>query len=63
MNLKENKEILIEASHLSVNFPVKKTMFFEKQKYIQEVTDVSLRIYKGETFGLVGESLHLPIRH
>ena len=53
---KENKEILIEAAHLSVNFPVKKTMFFEKQKYLQAVTDVSLRIYKGETFGLVGES-------
>ncbi len=55
-NGEKNREILLEASHLSVNFPVKKTMFFEKQKYLQAVTDVSLRIYKGETFGLVGES-------
>lgn len=50
------QEILLETFDLSVNFPVKKTAFFEKQKYLQAVTDVSIRIYKGETFGLVGES-------
>ena len=50
------KQILLETSHLSVNFPVKKTAFFEKQKYLQAVTDISIQIYKGETFGLVGES-------
>lgn len=50
------KEILLETSHLSVNFPVKKALPFEKTKYVQAVTDVSIRIHKGETFGLVGES-------
>lgn len=50
------KEILLETQNLSVNFPVKKATFFSKPKYLQAVTDVSLQIYKGETFGLVGES-------
>ena len=50
------KEILLETSHLSVDYPVKKTSIFEKQRYLQAVTDVSIQIYKGETFGLVGES-------
>ena len=51
-----HQEILLETSNLSVNFPVKKEVPFSKQKYLQAVTDVSIRIYKGETFGLVGES-------
>lgn len=54
--MENNREIMVEASNLSINFPVKKEMPFSKPKYLQAVTDVSLRIYKGETFGLVGES-------
>lgn len=50
------KEILLETSHLSVNFPVNKALPFQKTKYVQALTDVSIQIYKGETFGLVGES-------
>ncbi len=57
MKVMENKkEILVEASQLSVNFPVKKDLPFSKRKYLQAVTDVSIKIYRGETFGLVGES-------
>lgn len=52
----QEKELLLETKELSINFPVKKEMPFQKQKYLQAVTDVSLKIYKGETFGLVGES-------
>lgn len=48
--------ILVEASELSIHFPVKKEMPFSKTKYLQAVTDVSIKIHKGETFGLVGES-------
>lgn len=54
--MNREKEVMIEASGLSVHFPMKKETFFEKTKYLQAVTDVSLKIYKGETFGLVGES-------
>ena len=50
------RERLIEASGLCINFPVKKETLFEKKRYLQAVTDVSIQIRRGETFGLVGES-------
>lgn len=49
-------EVLIEAAGLSVDFPVKGGLPFAKKRYLQAVTDVSIKIHKGETFGLVGES-------
>ncbi len=51
-----DKEILLQTKHLSVHFPLKKETLFQKRKCVQAVSDVSLTIYKGETFGLVGES-------
>lgn len=50
------EEILLKTSGLSVNFPVKKAFPFGKKEYVQAVTDVSIEMKKGETFGLVGES-------
>ncbi|MFA7106740.1 MAG: oligopeptide/dipeptide ABC transporter ATP-binding protein [Candidatus Izemoplasmatales bacterium] len=50
------KKPLIKLENLNVNFPVKGSMPFTKKKYIQAVTDISLEIFKGETFGVVGES-------
>ena len=55
-NLKNNRDILLETRNLSVEFPLKKKPFFEKQKILSAVSDVSIQIRKGETFGLVGES-------
>ena len=55
-NLKNNRDILLETRNLSVEFPMKKKFFFEKQKMLSAVSDVSIQIRKGETFGLVGES-------
>lgn len=49
-------EILLETKNLSVDFPVKGTGVFSKRKYVRAVTDISLQIRRGETFGLVGES-------
>lgn len=54
--MNHKNEILVESLGLSINFPVKKEMFFSKQRYLQAVTDVSIQIHRGETFGLVGES-------
>ena len=52
----QKKEILLETSHLSIHFPIKNRLPFQKIKYVQALTDVSIQIDKGETFGLVGES-------
>ena len=52
----QNREILVESRELSINFPVKREVPFARKKFLQAVTDVSIQIRRGETFGLVGES-------
>ena len=56
----ENKNVDMEGSFVVVKnlkqyFPVKKWIF-EKQKYVQAVDEVSIKLKKGETLGIVGES-------
>ena len=53
--MEEKKDIIVNTEHLTVHFPVKGSNPFNR-KYVQAVSDVSLEIRKGETFGLVGES-------
>ena len=53
---KKEKEVILRTDKLDVHFPVKKDTLFSKQRFVHAVSDVSLHIYKGETFGLVGES-------
>lgn len=47
---------LLELKKLSTYFSSSKKMFFEKENIIKAVDNVSLKIYEGETLGLVGES-------
>lgn len=54
--METKREILIETSGLSINFPIKRETPFSKRRCLQAVTDVSVDILKGEMFGLVGES-------
>ena len=49
-------DTIIRVDNLSVNFPIKGDKLFGRKKLVQAVTDVSLEIKKGETFGIVGES-------
>lgn len=49
-HLAEDRNILLEVQHLSVEFRV------NRKKTIQAVSDISLKIEKGQTVGLVGES-------
>ena len=47
-------QAIVSVDHLKTYFHVGKG--FEKKRIIKAVDDVSLDIYRGETFGLVGES-------
>ena len=53
---RQNSDRLLEMENVSVNFPVKRPHPLRKRQWIQAVTDVSLGISPGETFGIVGES-------
>ncbi len=49
-------EKLLSITNLKKYFPVAKSSVFSKQMYVRANEDISIDIYKGETFGLVGES-------
>lgn len=52
----KKNEPLLELQNVSVDFPVRGTSLFSKRQLVSAVSDVSLTINRGETFGLVGES-------
>ena len=49
------REVLLEIKNLRKYFPMK-NFFGQSRGEVKAVDDVSFEIYKGETFGLVGES-------
>lgn len=51
----ENRPLL-EVKNLKKYFEVKKPMFQKEKNLLKAVDDVSFNIFRGETFGLVGES-------
>ncbi len=53
--MSENK-VLLRVNNLKKYFPVKKSFFGKNKHLLHAVDDVSFEIFKGETFGLVGES-------
>jgi peptide/nickel transport system ATP-binding protein len=52
----EPGKTLLEVENLKVYFPVKKNFFGKIIKEFKAVDDVSFKVQKGETVGLVGES-------
>ena len=52
----ENAEVLLEIKNLKKYFDVSKGFLKKDKTYVQAVDDVSFKIHKGETLGLVGES-------
>ncbi|HSL93659.1 MAG TPA: ATP-binding cassette domain-containing protein, partial [Bacillota bacterium] len=53
----ENRKVLVRVRNLTKHFPIRKTSLFQRQQlYVQANDNISLDIYEGETFGLVGES-------
>ena len=47
---------VLQVEHLKVYFPVKKKIFSRTTDFFKAVDDVSFKVLKGETLGLVGES-------
>lgn len=58
--LKNNKnksgDELMEASNITLSYPLEKNFWGRVTKRLFAVDDVSLKLYKGQTLGLVGES-------
>ena len=47
---------VMEARHIEVSFPLKKSFLGKVVKEIKAVDDVSLTLYEGKTLGVIGES-------
>ena len=53
----DNRRVLIRIQNLTKHFAIKKASIFQREQlYVQANNDITLDIYEGETFGLVGES-------
>ena len=55
---KNNKKVLFKIRNLKKYFPIKKKSIFSKgvNEYVHANENISIDIFEGETFGLVGES-------
>ncbi len=53
---KETSEVILEVKNLVTEFPIKGGLFNRTVDHFRAVNDVSFKIRKGETLGLVGES-------
>ncbi|RNB79634.1 dipeptide ABC transporter ATP-binding protein [Brevibacillus fluminis] len=49
-------EVLLDVQHIKKYFPVKRNLFGRSSQHVKAVDDVSFKLYRGETLGLVGES-------
>lgn len=50
------KQVLLDVRNLKKHFVIKRGFFGKVEKTVHAVDDISFKIFKGETFGLVGES-------
>lgn len=53
---KQDKEVLLSIKGLSKHFEIRSGFLNSKKSYLKAVDNLTLDIYKGECFGLVGES-------
>lgn len=54
--MSEEKKVLLKVSNLKQYFPIGKKQVGKPQAYVKANDGISLEIFEGETFGLVGES-------
>lgn len=54
--MSDEKKVLLRISNLKQYFPIGKKQMGKPQSFVKANDGISLNIYEGETFGLVGES-------
>ncbi len=54
--MENSKDVLLEVKNLKKYFKIDKGFIKKKISYVQAVDDISFKIFRGETLGLVGES-------
>lgn len=52
----DGSTVILSVENLNVRFKAMKSHYFEKQRYVHAVEDVSFALPKGKSVGLVGES-------
>lgn len=52
----EHNPVILEINNLSTHFTLEKNFFGKPTKFLKAVDDVTLKVRKGRTLGLVGES-------
>jgi peptide/nickel transport system ATP-binding protein len=52
----EGRQPLLDVQNLKVYFPIRKGVFLRVVGHVKAVDDISFRVYRGQTLGLVGES-------
>jgi oligopeptide/dipeptide ABC transporter ATP-binding protein len=54
--VENEKKVLLDLQNVKTYFPIKKGVFKRTVGHVKAVDDVSVKVYRGETLGLVGES-------
>lgn len=56
MEKKQEKDYILEVENLNKYFPIAFDFFGKPTTYLKAVNDVSFKVEKGKTIGVVGES-------
>ncbi len=54
--MSETEDLLLEVSALSMRYPVRRRSPFAERRYVHAVNGIDIRLRRGETLGIVGES-------
>lgn len=55
--MKSKKSVILKVNRVKKYYPSsKKSIFSREKQYVKAVDDISFEVYRGETFGIVGES-------